>query len=322
MSSHIPLIVILGPTATGKSDLAVSVARWIATSPLAGYTAAEIVSADSRQVYTGLDIGTGKITTADMHGIPHHLLDVADPMHRFTAADYRALARKAVLDIHARGKLPIICGGTGFYIDALLQDEGYSSVGPDEALREKLSSQTPEQLLAMLQKLDPARAETIAGNPSDRANPRRIIRAIEIASAPAQRTENSAQQDSISFAPIFIGLNVEADTLDTRIRSRLTTRLDHGMLDEARRLRENGLTPERMDELGLEYRYMSWYLDGTMTLPVMTEKLAIAIRQYAKRQMTWFKRDSRIAWFDANDIALFNKICEHIVRSIEHQTTP
>ncbi len=273
------ILVICGPTATGKSDLGVRMAK-----KLKG----EIISADSRQVYKGLDIGTGKITKKEMKGVPHHLLDVADPKKKFTVVQYVELAQKAITEIVTRKKLPIIVGGTGFYIQALVDGIILPDVPPDEKLRHRLQKKTPSQLFTMLKKLDSKRAKTI-----DPMNSRRIIRAIEISKelgkVPAVKTTSL-------YKPTFIGLNLPPEKLKKKIKIRLEKRLEAGMIKEAQKLHKNGLTWKRMDELGLEYRYLALYLQKKISKEEMKEKLEREIWQYVRRQMAWFKRDRRIKW--------------------------
>jgi len=286
------ILVIVGPTASGKSDLAVTLAK-----KLNG----EVVSADSRQVYTGLDIGTGKITTKEMRGVPHHLLDIADPKRTFTVVRYVKLADTAIQNILKRGKLPIVCGGTGFYIQALVDHIAFPEVPANKKLRKKLDSKTIPQLLAQLKKLDPKRFKQISENESDRQNKRRIIRAIEVAKT--RPADYELTEVESPYSPIFIGLNPPRDELRAKIRARLLKRLKAGMLDEARSLHRNGLSWKRMEDLGLEYRYMTRFLQGKISKEEMVEKLSIEIGKYAKRQMTWFGRDKRIKWLDAKEKA-------------------
>lgn len=277
------LIVVVGPTASGKSDFAVELAL--------KYNG-EVVSADSRQVYKGLDIGTGKITTEEMKGVPHHLLDVAQADTRFTAMDWKKLAEKAVADIIARGKMPIICGGTGFYIQALIDDLGFPEVEADTEEQKALEEKTHEELFAELQKLDPERAKTI-----DMKNKRRLSRAILIArklgSVPVLEKHPEPKYDLL-----ILGISISNTQLKDRIRKRLVSRIEGGMIDEVRGLHQAGLSYERMDELGLEYRYISEHLRGTLSYDVMVDTLGMRIGQYAKRQKTWFKRDQRIRWLE------------------------
>jgi len=280
------VIVILGPTASGKSDLAVRLARKYK---------GEIISADSRQVYKGLDIGTGKITRKEMRGVPHHLLDVADPKKRYSVVQFVRDAEKAIEDIVARKRLPILCGGTGFYIQALVDGIILPDVPAHPELRTQLSKKSAAQLFTMLKKLDPVRARNI-----DPKNARRIIRAIEIARALGRVPK--LRKSASRYSPVFIGLAVPPHILKEKIILRLERRLKQGMIEEARELHKKGLTWKRMDELGLEYRYLALYLQKKMTLEEMKKKLATEIWHYAKRQMTWFRRDGRIRWVGPEDM--------------------
>ncbi len=281
------IIVVLGPTATGKSDFAVEIALQL-RSGLAPKMEAEIISADSRQVYMGLNIGSGKITKKEMRGIPHHLLDVANPIKVFTVAEYKKLADKKIEEIISRGKIPIIVGGTGFYIDSVINDSQLPEVKPNKKLRTELSKLSTENLFKRLQKLDPRRAKEI-----DAKNPVRLIRAIEIA-----QTLGSVPKMKINpkYETIIVGLDFPDDELKERIEKRLISRFKSGMLDEAKKLHSQGLSLKRMEELGLEYRYMAKFLQGKITEKEMSEKLLSEIWKYAKRQRTWFKRNKDIIW--------------------------
>ncbi|MDP3962333.1 MAG: tRNA (adenosine(37)-N6)-dimethylallyltransferase MiaA [bacterium] len=284
------ILVILGPTATGKSDLAVKLAKKFK---------GEVISADSRQVYEGLDIGTGKITKKEMGGVPHHLLDVADPKKQFSVVKYVRHAEEIIEDIIHRNKLPIICGGTGFYIQALVDGIILPEVPPNPELRKKLSKKTSSELMKILKKLDPKRASGI-----DSHNSRRIIRAIEIAGVLGKVPPI---RKILKYDPLFIGLDLPAEDLRKKIKIRLEKRLKKGMLEEARKLHKDGLSWKRMNELGLEYRYLALYLQKKITLDEMNKKLETEIWHYAKRQMTWFKKDKRIKWFDPDHIGKIEK---------------
>ena len=288
------IIVILGPTAVGKSAFGVALAQKLARTSWGRYNG-EIISADSRQVYKGLDIGTGKITKKEMGGVPHHLLDVANPKKQMTVTAYQKLAREKVEDILRRGKLPIVVGGTGLYVDAIVNDVSFPEVPPNPALRKRLNEKSPSQLFAMLEKLDARRATTI-----DAHNPRRLIRAIEIATVLGWVPPyvNIPRKD---LNPLFIGLTLPPEVLKKRIATRLLSRMKGGMLSEVKKLKKNGLSWKRMEELGLEYRYLSRYLCGLRTKDLMLKELESEIVRYAKRQMTWFKRDKRIVWFKPSE---------------------
>lgn len=274
------IIVVLGPTASGKSNLAVELAQ--------KYNG-EVISADSRQVYKGLDIGTGKITKEEMQGAPHHLLDVADPKKVFNADEYKKLAEKAIAKILKKKKVPIICGGTGFYIQSIVDNIILPEVKPNPRLRAKLKNKTPEELFAILLEFDHLRAATIDPN-----NPHRIIRAIEIAT---KLGSVPPVQSKPKYESLQIGILTEDEVLKDKIYKRLISRLDQGMIEEAEKLHKTGLSWKRMDDLGLEYRYLALYLQNKISKEEMIEQLSREIWQYAKRQKTWFKRDQRIKWY-------------------------
>jgi tRNA dimethylallyltransferase len=280
------VLVIVGPTASGKSALAVELAR---------HFNGEIISADSRQVYRELNIGTGKITKREMRGIPHHLLDVVGPKQTFTAAEFIARGRTAISDIAQRGKLPIICGGTGFYIDALLGTVTLPNVPPNQALRAQLAAQSAAALFAKLRTLDPKRAQTI-----DPHNPVRLIRAIEIATALGAVPSKPSSE---LYDTLWIGIEWRPKKLHQRIHHRLLARMKNGMVAEAKHLHAGGLSYKRMRELGLEYRFLADYLQGQLDKETMLVRLETAIRQYAKRQFTYWKRNRSIHWISATKLA-------------------
>lgn len=275
------IIVVLGQTATGKSDFAVQLAK---------KEGGEIISADSRQVYKGMDLGTGKITRKEMLGVPHYLLDVASPKKVFSVSDFKKLADKKIGDIFARGKTPIICGGTGFYIDAVVDGVMLPEVAPNIKLRKILEKKSAEKLLEILKELDPGRAKNI-----DVKNKVRLIRAIEIAKALGKVPKVKSQT---KYEVLKIGLTLPDETLKDKIKTRLLARIKKGMLREIKKLHEGGVSWKRMEMLGLEYRYGALYLQGKLTKQEMIEKLNTEIWHYAKRQKTWFKRDKNIVWID------------------------
>jgi tRNA dimethylallyltransferase len=282
MKNKTKLIVIVGPTAVGKSDMAVQVARAFN---------GEVISADSRQVYKGLDIGSGKITRSEMKGVPHHLLDVISPKTRkaFTAADFQRLAQEKIEEISNRGKLPIICGGTGFYIQTLIDGTVFPEVLPNPKLRTLLAKKTLSQLQETLKKIDPARFKTI-----DQQNKVRLIRAIEIAKALGKVPK--LKKTPGAYDPLLIGLTLDPEKLKEKIKKRLDKRFAHGMIKEVRNLHKLGVSWKRLESFGLEYRLISQFLQKKISRKEMTERLEIEIRQFAKRQMVWFKRDTRIKW--------------------------
>lgn len=275
------IIVIVGPTASGKSDLAVNIAK---------ERNGEIISADSRQVYKGLDIGSGKITKREMRGVPHFLLDVANPKKVFTVADFKKLGQKAIDDILSRGKTPIIVGGTGFYIDTLVFDLDLPEVPPNKILREKLEKKSIEDLFAELEKLDPERAEEI-----DSKNKVRLVRALEVVDALGKIPKSNRTE---KYNVEWIGIDWPDEVLKERIHTRLLKRIKSGMIKEAENLHAKGLSYKRMEQFGLEYRYMARFLKGEISKEEMISELETKIRQYAKRQRTWFKRNKNIKWIN------------------------
>ncbi|MEK7664485.1 MAG: tRNA (adenosine(37)-N6)-dimethylallyltransferase MiaA [Patescibacteria group bacterium] len=276
------LIVILGPTASGKSDLAVRLAKKFN---------GEIISADSRQVYKGLDIGSGKITKKEMRGVPHYLLDVASPKRKFTVAQFQKLAQKKIKEIQKRGKLPFLVGGTGFYIQSIVDGIKIPEVKPNWKLRKKFEKKSLKELFLILKKLDQKRAFVI-----DKNNKVRIIRAIEIVEATKKPVPPIIKD--VKFESLQIGITKSKKQLKSAIRKRLIKRLNHGMITEIRRLRRHGLTFGRLEEFGLEYRYVAQYLQEKITYQQMIEKIQKESERFAKRQMTWFKSDKRIHWIE------------------------
>ncbi|ETB63641.1 TPA: tRNA (adenosine(37)-N6)-dimethylallyltransferase MiaA [Candidatus Nomurabacteria bacterium] len=286
------IIVILGQTATGKSDFAVEIAKIIK---------GEIISADSRQVYKGMNIGSGKITKKEMGKIPHFLLDVVHPKKVFSVSNFQKIALKEIKNIKKRNKIPIICGGTGFYIDSIVNGNIFPEVPPNKKLRKELVTKTKEELFNILKKLDKNRAENI-----DRNNPVRLIRAIEIAKS-LGRIPSPKQGLGPNLGPKFgtlkIGLTLPPQILKEKIKTRLLSRIKKGMIKEIKDLHDKEkISWKRLESFGLEYRYVSYFLQSKMTKNEMIEKLNIEIWHYAKRQNTWFKRDKEIIWINGTHI--------------------
>jgi len=275
------LIVIVGPNASGKSDLAVAIARAVG---------GQVVSADSRQVYKGMDIGSGKITKKEMKGVKHHLLDVARPRSTFTVTRYRNLALKAIKKIQRENQIPILCGGTGFYIQAVVDGIVIPEVKPDRALREKLEKMSAEKLYSILEKIDPRRAQTI-----EKQNPRRLIRAIEIVKT-TKKPDSRNGKHPLAAEILFLGLKINPKKLRQLIARRTQKRIKAGMVIEVKRLRQNGLSWERLEKFGLEYRAIANFLQHRISRAEMIDTINKEDFRYAKRQMTWFIRDNRIVW--------------------------
>jgi len=277
---HKKLVVVVGPTASGKSALAICIAQ--------KYNG-EILSADSRQVYKNMDIGSGKIMKKEMHGIPHHLLDIAHPSRRFTVLKYQSLAYRTLHDIWQRGKLPILCGGAGLYIHAVVDGVSIPKVKPNYVLRKKLGKQSTSTLFAILKKKDPQRALNI-----DPHNPRRLIRALEIVYALGKVPPS--QSKPLDANILFIGIKKDSEKLKKLITKRLHARMKQGMIQEVSNLHYNGVSWKRLEDFGLEYRYIAQFLQKKITRQEMLQTLKKEIYAYAKRQMTWFKKEKRIHW--------------------------
>lgn len=284
------IIVILGPTASGKTSLGVKLAKEFK---------GEIISADSRQVYRGMDVGTGK-DLAEYGDIPYHLIDVADPKEVFDLAQYKKQAEEVIRDILKRGKLPIIVGGSGLYLEALVDNYNLSSIKPNVDLRADLENKTLAELQDILEAKNKVFFDKL--NNSDQNNKRRLIRYLEITQQTTdnkQQTANSKQQElnnktESKYNSLIIGLTWPKEILAQRIERRLKERLDkEDMVEEVKGLHDNGVSWERLEAFGLEYKFISQYLQEKISYEVMFAKLNTAINQFAKRQLTWFKRWER-----------------------------
>ena len=280
------LVVILGPTACGKTKIA---------TVLAYKYNGEIVSADSRQVYTGMDIGTGKdLADYNINGskVSYHVIDVVEPATDFNVAKYQKLAYQAIDSILTRGKVPFLVGGTGLYIDAVTKNYQFNEVTPkkQEAIRKKLDKWSLERLLKELKSKDPDVFEKI-----DQKNRRRVQRALEIFLETGESKKKNPLGD-VKYDILFIGVKFKLEEIYKKIDSRLDQRLDEGMIDEIKNLRTSGVSWQRLDDFGLEYRYVARYLNGQITHNEMMLQLKNAIHHFAKRQLTWFKRNNDIIW--------------------------
>jgi len=291
--SPVPLICILGPTAAGKTRLAAHVAA---------AANGEVISADSRQVYRYMNVGTGKdLEDYVVNGcnIPTHLIDIADPGYEYNVYEFKRDCVAAIRDIHSRGRLPVLCGGTGLYLSAILQDYQLLSAPPDPTRRAALESKPTEQLITELRSHGPLH------NTSDVQDRKRLIRAIEIAEA-----DPSSRAPTIALDSRVFGLRWDRRNLRTRITERLAQRLEQGLLDEVRGLLDRGLTHDQLIYYGLEYRYVTEHLRGDLTYGQMVDALNVAIQQFAKRQDTWFRRMERqgvdIHWLDGREAAEIN----------------
>ena len=275
------LVVIAGTNASGKSGLGIELAKKYQ---------AEIVSADSRQIYEGLDLGSGKVTPEETQGVPHHLIDVAKPNDFFSLTDFQDKAYEAIDDIIARGNKAFLVGGTGLYVNSIVDGFNIRREPVDEAFRDEVAKKSIEELIAILEEKNPDVLKTI-----DLKNKRRLERAVER----ALKGITDEPQNNPRYETLVIGVTWPRDVLYERIRERLDRRLDQGMIDEVANLRSNGATDEFLFGLGLEYRYILMYLRGDFPdFDAFYNKLFMEIRHLAKEQMTWFRKRKDINWID------------------------
>lgn len=323
------LLVILGPTATGKTDLAINLARKFN---------GELISADSRQVYIGLDIGTGKLPSGrwkiedggwkkgrgfwETDGIKIWMYDVVNPKVQYTVADYVKDANKVIEGINERGKRPIIVGGTGLYLRALIEGLPNLAIPVDKNLRKKLQKLSKEDLQDKLQKLSPERWGSL--NESDRENPRRLVRAIELEISPRRSPYGHLRGVAASYVVphnniLRIGLTAPRKILYQRTDARVISRIKQGMIEEAKKLHQEGLTFLKMRQLGLEYRVLADYLDGKIKTPQdLIEVMQNKIHRFTRRQLTWFKKEKDVHWLDITDNNFSNKL-ENLLAKWYHQ---
>ena len=299
--SNNKIIIILGPTASGKSSTAIRLAQKFN---------GEILSADSRQIYRGMDIGTGKIakdtkyqmqdTPFFSEGIPHYGIDIVSPESDYNVAKFKKYADRVLADILSRGKTPIIAGGTGFWIKAIVDDVVYPEVAPDPVLRSMLRSKSTDELFTMLQKIDPDRAASI-----DPKNPVRLVRAIEICKKLGKVPQLVKKSPALGILKaglcrydfLQIGIQRDKEELNERIKLNVKNRFKAGMIEEVQKLHASGLSWKKMESFGLSYRLIPQYLRRKIeTKEELLEKIYFAEKDYAKRQMTWFKKDKRIVW--------------------------
>ena len=283
------LITILGPTASGKTALAAALAARLDT---------EIISADSRQLYRGMDIGTGKDLAdyvVDGKSIPYHLIDICDPGYKYNVFEYQHDFFRVFTSFRDRGLMPILCGGTGLYIEAVLKGYKLLDVPPNPALRERLREKSLPELEILLA------SYKVLHNKTDVDSVQRAIRAIEIEEF--YRTQAPDVREYAPLNSLLVGVAIDRELRREKISKRLRARLDEGMVDEVRRILSNGVAPEDLIYYGLEYKFLTLYIIGKLTYEEMVSQLEIAIHQFAKRQMTWFRgmerRGCTIHWLDA-----------------------
>lgn len=294
-----PLIVICGPTASGKTALSIALAKTIGC---------EVVSADSMQIYKGMTIATAKPTPEEMDGVPHHLIDFLEPSNGFSVADYVSLAHKAIEDIGNRGMIPLVCGGTGLYINSLVDNITFDESCSSTTLRDELLELAKEKgngyLLEMLRKFDPESAERFHEN-----NLTRIIRAIEVYKTTGKTISQFNRESKDKGSPydaVMIGINYrDRQKLYDRINLRVDMMLENGLLDEAKEVLSGDL---KTSYQAIGYKELAPYFKGEASLEDCIDKLKMESRRYAKRQLTWFRRDERINWIYADECSSFEEI--------------
>ena len=291
-----PVIAVVGPTGSGKSDLAVNLAL-----ALDG----EVINADAMQFYRGMDIGTAKITMAERRGVPHHLLDTLDVTEEASVSDFQSQARKTIDDIHRRGKRAILAGGSGLYVRAALDVLEFP--GTDPALRARLEAEHSElgteALLARLRTVDPASAARVS-------DARRIIRALEVHELTGRPFSSFMPRREYHQPAIQLGLSVDREVLRERLAERVHRMVDAGLLDEIRLLDASGLRRGKTASRALGYSQFLRVVDGTSTVADAAEETIVATRQFARRQLTWFRADPRITWLDWQEPGLVGKAAE------------
>ncbi len=301
----IPLLIIAGPTATGKTEVAVKIAKRVN---------GEVVSADSMLVYRGMDIGTAKPTEVEKQGIPHHLIDVVDPDDEFTAAMFQKQAREAITEIHDKGRLPMLVGGTGFYIDVVIYEYDFGHAAPSPELRQYLWREAKEKgnevLYNRLKLLDPSTAEKIHAN-----NLKRIIRALEIfyqtgvSGAPGRKRN---KKEYPLYDKLFFCLYYEREKLYRRIEERVDKMLEAGLVREVEELLERGYQPDLVSMQGLGYKEIAGYLLKRYSMEEAVHLLKRNTRRFAKRQLTWFNRYSNIKWIDMGRYESVDQVAKEI----------
>jgi tRNA dimethylallyltransferase len=308
-----PLIVIAGPTATGKSKLAVLLAKEIQ---------GEIISADSMQVYKGMNIGTAKVRQEEMDGIKHHLIDVLNPDEACSIARFQKMVKEAMADIYARGRVPILAGGTGFYIQSIIYDVTFMDHEPDHSYRESLEEMAEKGdkalLFSMLEEVDPDSAKTIHMN-----NVKRVIRALEyyhMTNEPISFHNKREKEKQTPYNLGFYVLNMDRDLLYTRINNRVDQMMDEGLVQEVKTLLEKGFDKSLVSMQGLGYKEIIGYLEGDYDLDYAVDLLKKGTRHFAKRQLTWFKREENVTWVNLQDYNLdLTQVVKYIVKDIEVQ---
>lgn len=306
-----PLIILTGPTAVGKTALSLKLAKAVN---------GEMISADSMQVYRRMDIGTAKIKLEEMQGIPHHLIDVLEPTEDFNVATFQAMAKQALEDIYARRKLPIVVGGTGFYIQALLYDISFEETEVSEYRKELTdygNKYGSHALHEKLRDIDPISYEEIHEN-----NVKRVIRALEFyhdTGYPISKHNMEQRERTSPYNFVYFVLNDDRELLYERIEKRIDQMLDEGLVEEVQRLLDYGCKPDMVSMQGLGYKEIIPYLNGECTLDEAIYILKRDTRHFAKRQLTWFRRERDVIWVDRNHFSSEDKILKFMLEILDQQ---
>ena len=308
-----PMIVLTGPTAVGKTELSISLAKKINGS---------IISADSMQIYKYMDIGSAKITKEEMCGVKHYLVDELMPEEEFNIYRFKEMALKALEEIYAEGKIPIIVGGTGFYIQGLLYDIDFSETNADEAYRKEMEDYARKNgahaLHELLRKVDPESCDAIHEN-----NIKRVIRALEYYHLTGEKISDHNKKEREKQSPYnfaYFVLNDVRKNLYARIDKRVDLMLENGLVDEVKRLKDMGYTPDMVSMQGLGYKEVLWYLDNRCTLNEAVETIKQETRHFAKRQLTWFRREKEVVWIDKDKFDYDNnRILDFISNTLEEK---
>lgn len=308
-----PMIVLTGPTAVGKTELSISLAKKINGS---------IISADSMQVYKYMDIGSAKITKEEMCGVKHYLVDELMPEEEFNIYRFKEMALKALDEIYAEGKIPIIVGGTGFYIQGLLYDIDFSETAADEDYRNEMENYARENgahaLHELLREVDPESCDAIHEN-----NVKRVIRALEYYHQTGQKISDHNKKEREKQSPYnfaYFVLNDIRENLYSRIDKRVDLMVEKGLVDEVKRLKVMGYTPDMVSMQGLGYKEILWYLDNRCTLNEAVETIKQETRHFAKRQLTWFRREKEVVWIDKDKFDYDNnRILDFISNTLEEK---
>lgn len=307
-----PLVILTGPTAVGKTALSIALAKTIN---------GEIVSADSMQVYRHMDIGSAKITTEEMAGVPHHLIDVLEPTEAFNVVIFQKLAKEAMAEIYGRGRIPILVGGTGFYIQAVLYDIDFTENDEDTALRKELEalaeSEGAEALYDRLKVVDPASCESIHAH-----NIKRVIRALEFYEKTGQpiSAHNEEQRQNVSpYRFAYFVLNDRREEIYSRIDLRVEQMVAAGLVEEVCKLKDMGCTKDMVSMQGLGYKEILRYLEGELTLEEAVYLIKRDTRHFAKRQLTWFRREKEVIWVEKSEIDQMGQGALNKMQEILHE---